>query len=451
MASDVRRRRGPRRRAKWVVVTIALGFIAASCGSSSTSSTATTKAAGSTATTAAAGSTATTAAAGGTATTAASGKAPSGDPIVVMNEAPIDTNVTPYPNIKEAGRIYQEYINAKGGIKGRPLQVIFCDDKNDANEAGNCARKAVENKVVANVGSFTIDVSRGIAIYEENKIAWFGACCPIVSQENTSKVSFPMGFVGGFTTAAALKMIDDGCKVVVDTYGDLPVADVFHTGFINGYKSRGLDPAKFDHYVKIPLAVGDYTSQAAQMQSFKPDCIFGNIGEANWPPLITALNSVGASARLYGPQGNLDGKVAQQFPKETNGGFVMNVYPNIAAPVWDDYRAALKTYNAPDLDWNSLAGLGTWAAFTAFTLIVEGMTGDINNVTFLDAASKTSHLDTGGMVGVLDFTKEWAGGGGQFPRIFNRFIWTDTIKDGVLSPVGDKPIDVSNAFDGKPD
>jgi ABC-type branched-subunit amino acid transport system substrate-binding protein len=433
------------------VVAIALGFIAASCGSSSKSSTATTKAAGSTATTAAAGGTATTAAAGGTATTAATGKAPSGAPIVVMNEAPIDTNVTPYPNIKEAGRIYAEYINAKGGIKGRPLQVIFCDDKNDANEAGNCARKAVENKVIANVGSFTIDVSRGIPIYEENKIAWFGACCPIVSQENTSKISFPMGFVGGFTTAAALKMIDDGCKVVIDTYGDIPVADVFHTGFINGYKSRGLDPAKFDHYVKIPLAVGDYTSQAAQMQSFKPDCLFGNIGEANWPPLITALNSVGATPRLYGPQGNLDGVVAKQYPKETNGGFVMNVYPNIAAPVWADYRAALKTYNAPDLDWNSLAGLGTWAAFTAFTQIVEGMTGDITNVTFLDAASKTSHLDTGGMVGVLDFTKEWTGGGGQFPRIFNRSIWTDTIKDGVLTPVGNKPIDVSNAFDGKPD
>ena len=52
---------------------------------------------------------------------------------------------------------------------------------------------------------------------------------------------------------------------------------------------------------------------------------------------------------------------------------------------------------------------------------------------------------------MLDFTKEWTGGGGQFPRIFNRSIWTDTIKDGVLTPVGDKPIDVSNAFDGKPD
>ena len=39
--------------------------------------------------------------------------------------------------------------------------------------------------------------------------------------------------------------------------------------------------------------------------------------------------------------------------------------------MWDDYRAALEKYNAPDLDWNSLAGLGTWAALTAFTNVVE--------------------------------------------------------------------------------
>jgi ABC-type branched-subunit amino acid transport system substrate-binding protein len=437
----------PRRGAsRWAAVVLVVGaLVVAACGSSSSSSkpAATTVAAGGSATTKAATGAATTAAAGGAA-------AAKGDPIKVMTEAPIDTNSTPYPNIREAAKVYAQYINDKGGIKGRPLEVVFCDDKNDPNEAGNCARKAVEQKLVANVGSFTIDVSRGIPIYEENKIAWFGACCPIVAQENTSKISFPMGFVGGFTTAAALKMIDDGCKSIVDVYGDLPVADVFHTGFVNGFKSRGLDPAKAGKMVKIPVAVGDYSSQAAQMNSPVIDCLFGNIGESNWPPLINALDSVGAHPRLYGPQGNLDSKVAGQFPKQTNGGFVMNVYPNLAADVWKDYRDSLVKYKAPDLDWNSLAGLGTWTAFTAFTKIVEGMSGEITGATFLDAASKTSKVDTGGMVGILDFTKEWAGGGGAFPRIFNRNIFVDAIKDGKLTPVGDKPIDVSNSFDGKP-
>ncbi|MDH4077932.1 MAG: hypothetical protein OEW29_18555, partial [Acidimicrobiia bacterium] len=71
--------------------------------------------------------------------------------------------------------------------------------------------------------------------------------------------------------------------------------------------------------------------------------------------------------------------------------------------------------------------------------------------TFLDAASKATNVDTGGLVPPLDFTKEWDGGKGQFPRIFNRNIYVSGIKGGKMVPLPDiKPIDVTNAFDGKP-
>ena len=383
---------------------------------------------------------------------ATTGKPATGAPIKVMVEAPVDSQIAPYPNIPAAAKVYVQWLNDKGGINGRPLELVVCDDQADAAKTADCARKAVEQKVVANVGGFTIDMSRSIPIMEENKIAWFGACCPIVAQENTSKISFPMGFVNGFPTAAARKMVLDGCKSPVEIYGDLPVADVFHTSFVNGWKSKGQDPAKL-RVVKIPLAPGDYSAQAAKANSPVTDCVFGNISEINWGPLITAFDGIGATPRYYGPQGNLDGKVAEQFPKQTEGGVVVNVYPNIAAPVWADYRDALVKYKAPDLDWNSLAGLGTWTAFTAFTKIVGSMKGPINNVTFLAAASNSAAVDTGGMVGVLDFTKEWTGGGGAFPRIFNRTVFFDVIKGGKLTPLSvppyDKAFDVTDAFDGK--
>jgi len=129
----------------------------------------------------------------------------------------------------------------------------------------------------------------------------------------------------------------------------------------------------------------------------------------------------------------------------------MSVYPDISAPVWADFRDSLAKYKADtSLNYNSLAGLGTWTAFTAFTDIAKGISGDITNQTFLDAASKTAKVDTGGMVGVLDFTKEWTGGKGQFPRIFNRNVYQAEIKDGKVIPVDKPPLDVSNAFDGNP-
>lgn len=412
-----------------------MAYLAAACGSSGTSTSGST--------------------AGGGSGSASSGAAAAatGEPIKVMTETAIDTNLTPYPNIRDAAKYYAQWVNEKGGIKdgnGKThlLEVTFCDDKYDANESANCARKAVDNKLIANIGGFTIDASRSIPIYEEAKIAWFGVCCPIVDQENKSPVSFPLGFVGGFPTAAAIKMNQDQCKKVVDLAGELPVADVFHKLFLNGWKSVGrTDEAPL---IKVPLAPGDYSSQMAQIGN-DVDCVFGNIGEANWPSILTAMKKQGKAPRYYGPQGNLDAKVAKDYPNETEGAVIMGVYPDITADVFKDYRDALDKYKASkDIDWNSLGGLGTWTAYVAFTDIVSKMTGDITGPNFLAAAQKTTALDTKGILPTIDLTKEWTGGGGQFPRIFNRVIYMDVIKKGALTPIEGAKIDVSKPVDGIP-
>ena len=454
-----------RRRGGVLAVLIAGAMVIVACGSDNKSGSSATTAASTAATTAAAsgGATTTAAASGGATTTAAaSGGAGStvaptgktGDPIKVMTETAIDTNLTPYENIRDASKYYAQWVNEKGGlIDGNgtmhKLEVTFCDDKYDANEAANCARTAIDNKLIANIGGFTIDASRAIPLYEEAKVAWFGVCCPIVDQENKSPISFPLGFVGGFPTAAALKMNADGCKHVADANGDLPVAEVFHNLFLNGWKSAGrTDPVPS---IKFPLAPGDYSSQVAQIPE-NTDCFFANVGEAVWPSILTAAKKLGRTMRYYGPQGNLDAKVAKDYPAETEGAVVMGVYPDITVPQFADYQAALTKYKAPtdgSIDWNSLGGLGTWTAYVAFADIISHMKGDITAQTFLDAAQKTTALNTAGILPTTDLTKEFAGGGGQFPRIFNRVIYADVIHGGKLTPLPGT-VDVSNAIDGKP-
>lgn len=374
--------------------------------------------------------------------------APSGEPIKVMVEAPVDSQVLPFPNIPETARLYAEFINAKGGIKGRPLEVIVCDDKADAGEAAACARKADEEGVVANVGGFTLNMNQAIPIYEETNIAWFGECCPISDLEFNSKVSFPMGFVNAFPTAAAVKMTEDGCTNIVGIFGDDPTNVPQIAAYENGFKSVGEDASDLK-IILIPITPGDYSAQAAQVG--EADCLFGQVAQVNWPPLLTALEGVGSTPRLYGPQGNLDSTIVEQFPDATEGATVIGVYPSLGSPVWDDFRDSIDKYDAdPDLNYNSLAGLGTWSAFTAFTLIVEGMDGEINNETFLEAANNTSNLDTGGMVGVLDFTQEYEGGGGDIPRIFNLNVFYDVVVDGEVVPLDGKAYDMGNAYDGNP-
>jgi hypothetical protein len=107
-------------------------------------------------------------------------------------------------------------------------------------------------------------------------------------------------------------------------------------------------------------------------------------------------------------------------------------------------RQALAQYGADkSLDYDSITALGDWNGYTAFAKIVEKMTGPINNKTFLEAASKTTHLETNGQVPTLDFTKEWTEGPKGFQRLFNRSVAFSKLEKGKVVPVSDKLYDAS--------
>jgi ABC-type branched-subunit amino acid transport system substrate-binding protein len=389
------------------------------------------------------------AAEGGTSAGGEKAVAPTGAPIKVMTVAPVNTQLPPYPNIPAAAEVYEQYINAKGGINGRPLELITCDDRGDPNEGANCARRAVDEEVVAVVGSFVFDASRIIPVLEQGKIAWFGECCPLVAQEFTSPISFPIGSLfPGQGAGVAWKMAKDGCKTPAYVVLDIPAGEVGLPAFRNAFQVGGGDPSKVK-VVKISPTAQDYSPQVAEATGGGVDCVYGGISDSNWAAWLPASEAAGADQRLYGLQGNLNSKIVEQFPDITDGAVVSNSYPNIERDMWEDYRNALEEYDAPDLDWNSLAGLGTWTAYTAFTEIVSGISGEVTGQSFLDAASRTTSLDTGGMIPVIDLTKTYTGFGGTLPRIFNRTVFFDVAKDGKLEPLDDKSYDMTGPIDGK--
>ena len=368
-----------------------------------------------------------------------------GDPIKVMTIAPVNSQLPPYPNIHEAAKIFGEWINARGGINGRPLEVILCDGKGDPNEDANCGRQAADQGVVAVVGSFSFDASQLIPILEQNNIAMFGSCCPIAQIEFSNPISFVTGSNFAIPAGAVGRMVDDGCKhpavVYIETASLQFATDVAKDVF--KFKGFNPDDAK---YITIPIAAQDYSAQVAQAID-GTDCIYGGIADSNWAAFLPAMKSLGGTQRLYGHQGNLNSVIAKQFPELTQDGISVNAYPDIAGPMWDDYRAALKQYNAPDLDWNSLAGLGTWSAYQAFVEIAGGMTGDITNETFLKAVRSSKAVDTNGMFPTLDLSTPWKGMGGAFPSIYNRTVTFDRIDNGVLTLTDDPPVDLTAALE----
>ena len=177
-----------------------------------------------------------------------------------------------------------------------------------------------------------------------------------------------------------------------------------HPAFLNGYTVGGGNPDNV-RVVKIPTVPGDYSTQVAQAISDGTDCIAGGISDSNWAAWLPAMKAAGATQRLYGAAGQPERPDRRGVPRRHRERHRVELVPEHLRRRVGRLPRLAREVRRPDLDWNSLAGLGTWTAYTAFTKIVEGMTGEVDHDTFIDAANTTTALDTGGMIPVLDLPR----------------------------------------------
>lgn len=357
--------------------------------------------------------------------------APSGEPIKVMTVTTLNAAGPTYGNIANTAKLYADYINARGGIAGRPLEVTVCDEQFDPAVATTCARQAVEEGMVSVVGSFTFFAESIVPVIAESSITWFGACCPITPSELTNPYSFNIGNQPMYAVGAVKKAVDDKCEkinaVIIDG------AQIFLPPMENAMANLG---KSFGKVVILPPTAQDYSSEVAQATT-DADCVVSVISETPFVTWNTAWAQSGTKAQQFGPQGNLNEVSAKGNEAATNGNIIAGMYPDISTAPWDEYRNALAEsgLDKDGLDYNSLGGMGTWAAYVAFTKIAETIDGEITAKSFYETANKTSSLDLNGMVPVLDFTKEWTDGLEGYQRLFNRSVIFSKLVNGKVVPL----------------
>ena len=373
--------------------------------------------------------------------TASSGsKQPTGSKITTFTFADVNTQGPQYKNIAETARVWGSWTNAHGGIKGHKVNVVFCDTKGTPTDAAACARKAVADKAVAVVGSFNFTGDAYVPILSKANVALFGNCCPVSPLEFTSPDSFPMGNQPLYAVGLIKRAKQDGCKKTNAVI--IQGAESFIPIMKTASKKAGLPISKF---ISLPATARDYSPQVAEATGGGADCIVMIVGETPYIAWMNAFDQSGSHARMYGPQGNLDSKVVKGHEASTNGDVISGMYPDLALPQWKNFRAALAQYHAdPAQDYNSLGGMGTWAAYEGFKQIVESMSGPINNQTFLKAAT-TAKINLPGMVPPEDFTKTWIKDGGPkgYDRLVHRCAVFSQVKDGKIVPLTNKFEDLS--------
>ncbi len=368
-----------------------------------------------------------------------------GEPIVTWTYTDVNTEGPQYKNIEETERVYQEWINTHGGIAGRPLEAHFCDAHGTPTAAAACAREATAGGAVAVVGNFTFTGDAVTPILEKSKTALFGNCCAIAPTELTSPISFPMGNQPLYSVGLVHKAVEDGCKHINGVI--IEGAEAFIPLMENAAKAEGV---KINKFVTLPATAQDYSPQVAEATSGGADCLVMVVSETPYIAWMPPFAQSGSEAKMYGPQGNFNENAVKGFEEVVEGDVNAGMYPDLSTEAWSEYREALAKYEAdPKQDYNSLGGMGTWAAYEGFKQVVESMSGTIDHTTFLKAA-ETAKIDLPGMVPPLNMAENWGKTGGPegFERLVNRCVVYSEFKEGKLVPASTEFEDVSEIAGG---
>ena len=352
--------------------------------------------------------------------------------LMVVHESKGPSSV---PGIAEGAIAAAKAINAGGGIKGRPVEVIRCDTKADPNVATECGRRAVDEGVVAMVGNLTIYGNRFMPLMARHKIASIGLE-PATAADFTSPASFPIG--GGAPVQFAglgAALADAGAKKIVLARQDIPAAAGV-APFVNaGLKRFHLTMRD----VAVPPGAPDMSPYAAAALKSGTDGIVVTQADQDAVNFVQAVRQANPNIKiaLNAPSNDAVNKaLGDDAEGIIENGAITSALKSVAEKQYErDMEAA---------GYSNVTGyrLPAYAA----ARLVETLAKDMPSVTapaVFDALRNGANLETG-VTPPLQFTK---GGVAGLPRVFNPCLFALRIEGGGQVPATGK---FADAFTGEP-
>ncbi|MER7927736.1 MULTISPECIES: ABC transporter substrate-binding protein [unclassified Streptomyces] len=366
-----------------------------------------------------------------------------GDSITVMTWAPWDTGATNKPGMPAMATAYAKWINKHGGINGRKLTVLTCNDHNTNVSAAKCARQAVEKNVVAVVGSYSEFSDSFFAPLEGAGIPYIGGY-GVTTEEFTRALSYPVNGGQPALLAGLGKELGPACGPVALVRPDSIAGDdlppLLNAGLAAGGHAAATDQLAADDAT-------EYSSQSTRALesatggSGKEGCVVPSLGDRtdtfmdsfrrdrqDYPAVhaATVLGSV--------DQTEINSTGGQSGPYE--GSYITGWYPVASDARWDPMKKAVNEVAFGDnrIDPADAGVQTTWIAYTAFKAVVNSLgSGDITSDTVRRALDDGVKVNTGGLTPTLQWSSRddnLASVG--LSRLVNACVTLQVVRKGVL-------------------
>ncbi|MFJ5828909.1 ABC transporter substrate-binding protein [Streptomyces sp. NPDC093089] len=375
------------------------------------------------------------------------------EPLTVMTWAPDQTRATNMPGMPAMAQAYARWVNSQGGLDGHELRVLTCNEQNTSAGAADCARRAVREKAVAVVGSYSQNGRAFMAPLEAAGIPYIGGY-GISEDEFTSPLSYPVNGGQASLIAGHGMQLAESCRKVSLVRPDTIAGDK-----LPGLLNSGLRKASHRSAIDIPALedAAEYSKQADRARTKAGDedgCVTAVLGERT-QTFFDSFRRLPDGGRQDDAKGGDEavrissvlGSVGQPVIDRTGGAhspfegaYVTGWYPEAADKSWAPMRKVIQEHAFADnrVDPADAGVQTTWIAYTVLRKVVEGL--DTDTVT----AAKISHsldrgarIDTGGLTPVLRWKYEDLLGAPGFPRIVNHEVTFQVVRQGRL--VAQKP------------
>lgn len=367
----------------------------------------------------------------------AGGGSAGGGTIKLMALGPIEAPGFSVPSIPVGARAAVNEINKAGGIDGKQLELIACNDRNDPNEAIGCARRAIDEGVAAIVGGYTQFEPQIIPLLERAGIPWVG---PPALQNTTSPSYYLIGGEAATMTLAMGQYLNQqGCRSVVAIGENVPAGKAAVRLFQAGVSASGGTNADA---VYGASNAADWSPVVAAALD-KANCVTFLGSPTNTPKVVTAIAQSGKHPTFITAESLLPAPSVAALGKAADGAIMTSGYLPFTSDA-PGIRALQREARAvdPKLDPDASQLESGYAAVKTVAAAARGL-GEVTPASLRTGLDGLKHYDTG--VGpVVDFTAR--NPTRAFSRASNPRIFLFEARDGRVVLKDTEPLDVTPIF-----
>ncbi|GGR07688.1 lipoprotein [Streptomyces aurantiogriseus] len=374
-----------------------------------------------------------------------------------MTWAPEGTAATNKPGMPAFARAYARWVNANGGINGRKLTVLTCNDRNETVDAAKCARRAVKEDAVAVVGSYSQHSESFFPQLEGAGIPYIGGY-GVTKAEFTSPLSYPVN--GGQSTllAGLGKELATACGPVALVRPDTIAGDTLPPMLNAGLTAGGHNAAKDQRAAEDATEYSAQAEAALDQATADPGekgCVVPALGDrtSTFMDSFRRTRDDYTSVRTATVLGSVDQTVINSTGGASSpyeGAYVTGWYPAANDSRWAAMKKVIseQAFSDTRIDATDPGVQTTWIAYSVFRQAVESLEdGEVTADTVRGALDDGLKVSTGGLTPNLrwEFTDKLASIG--LPRLVNANVTLQTVKQGRLVAAKEAFVDVTKTLE----